>query len=680
MPTMTEDIRTIALVGHSQAGKTTLTEALLHQAGAIASRGSLERGTTVADFEPLEKQYQHSLSSAAVHLEHEGKRVHLLDTPGAPDFIGPAIAALSAADTAAIVIHAQKGLELITRRMMRWAVQRKLCRLIVVNHIDEADVDLPELLADIQEAFGKECLPINLPSQGGKKVVDCFFQPAGESDFYSVEEAHRALVEQVVEVDEALMGLYLEQGEVRPEQLHEPFEKSLREGHLVPVCFVSARTGAGVAELLDVMVKLMPNPLEGNPAPFLIEGGAGEQELHSEPDPAKHVLAHVFKVSVDPFVGKLGVFRVHQGTIARDTLLYVGHARKPFKVAHPYLVRGKELIEVESLVPGDIGAVSKVEEIEFDSVLHDSPEDEHIRLRRLDFPRPLYALAVEPKKRGDEQRLRELLHRLELEDPCLQVELSPSTHETILHGLADQHLRVALQKMAEVYKMEVVAHPPRIAYRETVMAPAAGHYRHKKQTGGAGQFGEVYLRIEPLPRGAGFEFVDAVVGGAIPHQFLPAVEKGVRQVLEAGPLAGYPFQDVRVTVYDGKSHAVDSKEVAFQTAGRHAFLEAIEKAEPVLLEPIVTIQITVPDRAIGDVTGDLTSRRGQVLGTESVRAGSSTITCRAPLAELSDYASRLKSISAGQGSFALELSHYDRVPPAVQQQLVDEARACASTG
>ena len=671
----TEALRTIALVGHAGAGKTSLAEALLHKAGAITAPGTIERGSTVCDFDPLEKQHQHSLNSAMVHFDDQGTHVHLIDTPGYPDFMGQAIGALPAVETAAIVINAQNGIELITHRMMQWAEKRKLCRAIIINKIDAENLDLPGLLADIQATFGKECLPINLPADGGKKVVDCFFNPAGDADFSSVAAAHNAIIDQTVEVDEDLMAIYLDKGEVTPEQLHAPFEKALREGHLIPVCFVSARTGAGVAELFDIFAKLMPNPLEGNPPLFVTGEGDKEEEFHSDPDPKKHVLAHVFKVTVDPFVGKLGIFRVHQGTITKDSQLYIGHARKPFKVGHLFMLQGKDHVEVDTAIPGDIAAVAKVDEIEFDCVLHDSPEDEHIHLRPLEFPNPIYAIAIEPKKRGDEQRLHDILGKLSAEDPCFQVEMSPSTNETILHGLGDLHMRTMLQRMSDVYKMDVATHPPRIAYRETVMANAEGHHRHKKQTGGAGQFGEVFLRIEPLPRGAGFEFLDKTYGGSVPHQFIPAVEKGVRMVLDSGPLAGYPMQDVRVTVTDGKSHAVDSKEIAFVSAGKKAFLDAIEKARPIILEPIVNMQITIPDQFVGDITGDLSSRRGHITGTDAARGNVSIVAGRVPMSEVSDYQSKLKSITGGAGSYAVELSHYEAVPPQAQQKLIADYKA-----
>ncbi len=667
-----EAIRTIALIGHGAAGKTTLAEALLHKASVIGAMGSVEKGSTVCDFDPLEKSYQHSLNATPVHLEHRETRIHLIDTPGLPDFIGRAIGALPAVETAAVVINAQNGIEMITHRMMQWATKRNLCRMIIVNKIDAENVDLPGLLAKIQAAFGKECLPINLPADGGKRVVDCFFNPSGDSDFSSVEAAHQALVDQVVEVDEELMAKYLEQGEVSAEQLHEPFEKALREGHLIPVCFASGRSGAGVAELLDIFVKLMPNPTEGNPPQLLKGEGANAVPIRAEPDPGKHVLAHIFKVVIDPFVGKVGVFRVHQGTITKDTQLFVGDGRKPFKVGHLFLLQGKEFIETDAAVPGDIGAIAKVDEIHFDAVLHDSHEEDYIHLVPLEFPTPMHSLAIEPKRRGDEQRISEALHKLAAEDPTFKVTHNAASNETVISGLGDLHMRYILDKMASQYHVEVSTQPPRIPYRETITAKAEGHHRHKKQTGGAGQFGEVFLRVEPLKRGAGFEFVDQVKGGTIPTQFIPAVEKGVRQVLEAGPVAGFPVHDVRVIVYDGKHHPVDSKEVAFISAGKRAFMDAISKARPIILEPIVNIEITAPEANMGDIAGDISSKRGQISGTDSLQAGTLSITGQAPLSELNNYQARLKSVTAGQGSFTIELSHYEPVPPNVQKELATQ--------
>ena len=663
-------IRTLALVGPAGAGKTSLAEALLHRSGTITSAGTLERGSTVSDFDPLERRMQHSLNTAVLHLHHADTRVHFIDTPGAADFLGQSLPALEAVETAAVVINAAVGIEPMAVRMMAYAASRHLDRLIIVNKIDAAGVNLAGLLADIQATFGKECLPVNLPDAGATQVVDCFFQRQGHSDFGSVDAAHRALVEQVVEVDGDLVDRYLNDGDIDASELHTPLEQALREGHLIPVCFVSAKSGAGVAELLDIIVKLLPNPLEANPPDFINGEGDQAQAMKAQPDPAQHVLAHVFKVSVDPFVGRLGVMRVHQGTVVQGGLLYIGHGRKPFKVAHLFMLQGKDHVEVPRALPGDIVAVAKVDDIHFDAVLHDAAEDEHIHLAPLDFPKPVHGLAIEPKRHGDEQRMWEILSKLVDEDPCLKVEHVVATNETIIYGLGELHLRVLLERLRDVYRFEVNTRPPRIAYRETLTAKAEGHHRHKKQSGGAGQFGEVFLRVEPLPRGSGFEFVDQVKGGTIPGQYIPAVEKGVREVLASGAIAGYPVVDVRVTVYDGKHHSVDSKDIAFATAGRKAFLAALREARPIVLEPIVHIEITAPDLAMGDITGDLASRRGLVTGTANGAPGHMVVRGQAPLSELSGYQLRLNALTAGQGRYTLELSHHEAVPPNMQTQLM----------
>jgi elongation factor G len=426
--------------------------------------------------------------------------------------------------------------------------------------------------------------------------------------------------------------------------------------------------------LLDIIVKLLPNPTEGNPPEFLKGEGDGATPMQAQPDPAAHVLAHVFKVTVDPFVGRMGIFRVHQGTVTKDSQLYIGDGRKPFKVGHLFMLQGKEHVEVPSAVPGDIVAVAKVDDIRYDAVLHDAAEDDHIHLKPLNLPVPVHGLAIEPKRHGDEQRMWEILGKLVDEDPCLKVEHVAATNETIVYGLGDLHLRVLLERLRDVYKFEVSTRPPRIAYRETITANAEGHYRHKKQSGGAGQFGEVFLRIEPLPRGGGFEFIDQVKGGTIPGQYIPAVEKGVREALASGVIAGYSLVDVRVIVYDGKHHSVDSKDIAFATAGRKAFMEAVRAAQPIVLEPVAAVEITAPENAMGDITGDLSSRRGQVSGTHNSAAGAVTIRGQAPLAELAGYQSRLNAMTSGQGSYALTFSHYDPVPPTIQTQLTAQYR------
>ena len=662
-------IRTIAFVGPAGAGKTTLLEALLLQAGAIPVAGSIERGSTVSDHDPLERKMQHSLHASLVHMNHGGIRIHAIDTPGAPDFIGQSLPALEAVDTAVVVLDAQNGLELMASRMLEAAAQRGLCRAIVINKIDMPELDLPGLLGQIREAFGRECLPLNLPANSGAGVLDCFFNNVGTTDFSSAAKAHQALVEQVVEVDAAFVDRYLNDGDVDPRELHAPLEQALREGHLIPVCFTSAKTGAGVSELLDIVERLLPNPAEGNPPQFLRGEGADAQPLQARPDPNAHVLAHVFKVNADPYLGKMGIVRVHQGTLTRSSQLFVGHARKPFRVGHLFMLQGAKHVEIDQALPGDLCAIAKVEELHYDAVLHDAPEDEHIHLMPLDFPVPVHGLAISPTRHGDEQRLWEILSRLVDEDPCLKVQRAAQTNETLVYGLGELHLRMLLERLRDNYKFEVTTQPPRIAYRETISAPAEGHYRHKKQSGGAGQFGEVYLRIEPLARGAGFEFVDAVKGGTIPGQFMPAVEKGVRSALESGVVSGNPLVDLRVTVFDGKHHSVDSKEIAFVTAGRRALMAAVKEARPLVLEPIVHVEISTPDAAIGDITGDLASRRGQVNGTRTAVPGTIVVQGLAPLAELSSYQTRLNAMTSGQGRYTLVLSHYEAVPPNTQAAL-----------
>ena len=681
MPYTTHDIRNVALAGHPGAGKTTLFEALLHAGGVLATAGSVERGTTVSDSDPIEKARGHSLDIAIASIDHvngDGRIRHLnfIDTPGYPDFRGPALSALSAVETAVVVVDADTGVEHGTVRLMERARERGLCRAIVVNKIDHEHADCGRVLEQLREAFGPEVLPLNLPADWGRRVVDCFSAGAGDSDLGPVDEWHQRILDQVVEVDPAAMDHYLEGGEsaLAPGELHDAFEQALREGHLVPVCFVSARSGVGVPELLRIASRLFPDPTEGNPPPLLAgDGNGGSHPLPVSADADRHVIADVFKVVNDPFIGKLGVFRVYQGTIRRDTQLFVDGGKRPFRVGHLFALRGREHVEVEQAVAGDIAAVGKIEELHFDAVLHDSRDEDGVRLAPVAFPKPMFGLAVEAASRGQEQKLAQALQKLAEEDPAFVVEHDAELNETVIRGLSELHLRVMLERLQERFGLEVESRPPRIAYRETVAAAAQGHHRHRKQSGGAGQFAEVFLQVEPLPRGAGFEFVDQVKGGVIPGQFIPAVEKGVRQALQAGAVSGHPLQDLRVVVHDGKHHAVDSKEIAFVTAGRKAFLDAATRAQPLVLEPVVALEAWVPEPQVGDVTGALASRRARILGTDGGDDGGRTgtvVRAQVPQAELEGFAAELKSLTAGQGRYVLDFSHYEPVPPAVQQKLV----------
>ena len=669
----TVDIRNVALAGHAGAGKTSLFETLLQAGGAIQAAGTIERGSTVSDFDEQEKERQHSIHSSIASLDAAGCHVNLIDTAGYADFRGETLSALAAVETCAVVVSATNGIEHGTRRLMHYARQRGLARMLIINRIDMEDIDLAGLLAALRDEFGTECLPVNLPAEHGTKVVDCFFSHGGTSDLGPVADAHQQIIDQVVEINERLMGRYLEDGEERlsPEDLHNAFEQCLREGHLVPICFTSARNGAGVAEWLQIARKLLPHPGEANPPPFVKGTGASAKPVEAMPDPGAHVIADVFKIVNDPFVGKLAVFRVWQGTVRKDSQLFIDDAKKPFKVGHLLRLQGKDHIEIEQAIPGDIAGVAKVEEIHFDAVLHDSHDEDAIHLKPLDYPLSMFGLAVEPKHKGQDQKLATALAKLAEEDPCLTIEHNKELNETVVRGLSDLHLKLTLARMQAKYGVEVITHPPRIAYRETIGASAEGHHRHKKQTGGAGQFGEVFLRVEPLPRGGGFEFSDESKGGVIPNQFIPAIEKGVRQVLDHGAVAGYPMQDVRVVVYDGKYHPVDSKEVAFVSAGKKAFLDAIAKARPIVLEPIVNMDVNVPEQYMGDVTGGLASKRARINGTDSLRGGVLVIKAQAPLAEVVDYQTELRSLTGGEGRFAMELSHYDPVPPQIQKQLTE---------
>lgn len=665
----TPKIRNLALLGHAGSGKTSLLDALLVKAGVLGEAGTIERGTTVGDFDSLEKTYQHSLDSAIASLDYDGVHVNLIDTPGDPDFRGQTLAAMAAVETAVIVINAQHGIEMSTRRLMRRARQQKLCRIIVINRIDADDVDLEALVRQIRDEFGPECLPLNLPADNFSTVRDCFFKTDGQTDIFSVADAHTEIQDQVVEVDEKLMARYLEGETVEGEALHDAFEKALRQGHLVPICFTSASTGAGCGEFLKFCRRLLPHPGEGNPPPF--RRAPGGERVEARPDPDGHVLAHVFKITNDPYAGKLSIFRVHQGTIAGDSPLYIGENRKAVKVAHLYRIQGREHIEIERAVPGDIAALAKIDDIHYDAILHDCHDEDHYYLKPIDFPQPMFGLAIAAKTRGQEQKLATALTQLDEQDPCFQVEHNQELNETVIRGMGEMHLRIMLERMKTRYHVDVETRPPRIAYRETITRAAEGHHRHKKQTGGAGQFGEVFLRIRPLARGEGFQFKSEVVGGVIPTNLIPAIEKGARQVLAEGAIAGYPLQDVEVTVYDGKHHAVDSKEVAFVVAGRKAFLDAIQSAGAQILEPIVELEVIVPEAVMGDVTGALASKRARIQGTDSLSGGMSSITGAVPLSVLTDFPTELKSISGGEGRYTMAFSHYEAVPGQVQKELID---------
>lgn len=682
------DIRNICLVGHSGSGKTSLTERLLLDSGVIKRLGTVEEGNTVSDYSDAEKHHKHSLQPSVVHFEFEKHQINLIDTPGLADFMGHSIACLPAVETVAVVIDAVRGIEYGTRRMMAVAAERKLPRMIIVNKLDHPDAELGLLVEQIREAFGPICLPINLPRPGRRIVINVFEHDGSDSkgdlsEFSSVREAHRRIVEQVIEVDDDLTMQYLESGEkgadgsgFDPAKLHAAFERALEQGHLVPICFCSAKTGAGIDDLMHVMASLCPSPAEVSPSEFLKKdsgagAGGGERDYRPDPDSHRPLIAHVFKIVNDPFVGKLGIFRVHQGVIRRGQDLLLDDQKKTVRIGHMFMLQGKEHVEVQELGPGQIGAVNKIDELRLNSVIHESHDADSVRLKPLPLPRAMYGLAVELKNHADETKFSAAVHKLAAEDPGFAIERIAATKQTVLRGMGELHLRVVMERLAAA-GIQVITSPPKIAYKETITIKANGHYRHKKQTGGAGQFGEVYLTVEPLPpdHAEGFEFVNETVGGSIPRQFMPAIEKGVRQAMNDGAVAGYPMRGVCVRVYDGKYHDVDSKEIAFTTAGRKAFIDGIRNARPVLLEPYVNVEITVPSRQMGDIAGDIASKRGRVQTTEVLGADMCLVKAVAPLGELHNYTSQLKSMTGGLGSYVMEYSHDEPTPSNIQAEVV----------
>jgi len=675
------DIRNIVLVGAGSSGKTTLAERVLFATGTIKRMGSIAEGNTVSDFTEEERLHKHSLQPSLVHFEFEGHLINLIDTPGLSDFLGHAVACFPAVETVAVVVDGLKGPDSVTRRLMAIAKERKIPRMLIVNKIDEPNVDLETLVQTLREAFGNECLPINLPTAKGARVINVF-EHAGDdelgdgTDFSTVHEAHKQIVEQVIEVDDDLTMQYLEEGDGKfdREKLHAAFEKCLESAHLVPICFCSAKTGAGTDDLLHIFASLCPSPEEVHPPEFVkrdAEDGP-EEEWHAKPEASGKLLAHVFKITTDPFVGKLGIFRVHQGTLKAKSELFIDDHKKPVRIGHVHILQGKDHVEVQEIGPGGIGAIAKVDEVKFNGVLHDTHDLDSVRLIPLPLPKPMFGLAIELKNHADEAKFSNAVHKLMAEDPCLVVERISATSQTVMRGLGELHLRIVLEKLKHQYAIEVTTAPPRVAYKEAITTKAEGHHRHRKQTGGSGQFGEVYLRIEPLPEDhpTGFEFTSEVVGGTVPRQYWPAIEKGVRMVLGEGAIAGYPITGVRVAVYDGKYHDVDSKEIAFITAGKKAFIDAIAKAKPVLMEPYVNLEITAPNRYMGDIAGHLSTKRGRVQNSDLVGLDTCIVRATAPLGELQNYANELKSMTGGAGTYSIEYSHDERTPANIQQNVI----------
>ncbi len=669
----TNDIRNVVLVGHGSSGKTSLAEAILHKGGVTNRLGSVDEGTSVCDFYEEEKEHQHSIQSAIVHLAHGGKLINVIDTPGYPDFVGPAISSLPAAETAVLVVSASAGIEINTRKFFELATESNMARVIVINKIDAENIDLGILLNNIRDTFGPQCRCANMPAPDNSSVVDCIKNQSGDSPLGNVGDAHTDLLESVIEADDALMERYLGGEQIKKDEIASVFVEALKSGTLIPVVFTNAREEVGIKELLDILAYYTPSPLQA-PHRELVDG---EQVQKIKADANGETAGYVFRVGFDPRSNmKQASIRILSGTFRSDSNLIRNDEKKGSRPGHILKTQGAENDEVESGIAGNIITLAKTEELRIGDLVHEGKFGGKLKVPPL--PQPMFSLALEPATRGDEQKISLALEKLEDEDPCLQISRDQQTKELLVNGLGDLHLRVMLEKMEKRFKLSVNTKQPKIPYRETIQSAAEGHYRHKKQTGGAGQFGEVYLRVGPIERGSEppLEYSWDIFGGSIPNQFEPAVLKGVNDVMNEGVIAGFPLQDIKVSVYDGKHHPVDSKEVAFRAAGKGAFKDAISKAKPALLEPIVNIEVTVPADNMGDITGDLSSRRGRVTGQEMLAGNMIVIKAQVPLAEVTQYNSQLKSVTGGRGTFSMSFSHYEVVPGNVQQQIVAaEAKA-----
>ncbi|UCE62101.1 MAG: elongation factor G [Phycisphaerales bacterium] len=663
--------RNVVFVGHSGSGKTSLAEALLFKTGATNRLGSVQDGSSILDASEEEREKLSSLESAVCFLKHKDTLINLVDTPGSADFCGQAVAGLAAGECAILVVSASAGIEVNTRKMMERTHEYGLGVWIVINHIDAPNLDLPELLSQIQESFGAECVPLNLPTGGGKGVIDCLTNESGDADFSSVAHAHTALVEAIVGVDDDLMEKYLG-GELSDEEVKVAAAKAVAQGVFIPVLFTDACSDVGITEFLDALISCCPSPVTGKRRTMV----EGEKETEVEPTPGGPFIGQVFKISEDPRsrIKHIAV-RVHSGTLTSDMSIKTVGETKGTRPGQLMRAFGNEYKELDAGVAGDIISLAKLD-YSIGDVLS---TDKGGTIAMPVAPKPMYSLALESKSRGDEDKIGVALKRFMEEDPCFEMDRGAGG-ELVIRGLGDAQLRTYLKRMAKNYKLEVETKPPRIPYRETITGQARDiEYTHKKQTGGAGQFGRVIINMFPAERGEGYEFIDKIFGGAIDQAFRPSVDKGIRTQMAEGVLAGYPVVDVKVELIDGKTHPVDSKDIAFQIAGRGAFKDAFMKAKPVLLEPIVTVDVTVPAENVGDIQGDLASRRGRPQGQDMLPGNMASIKAVVPLAELADYNSRISSITGGQGSYSMEFSHYEVVPGNVQQQIIDASKKQAES-
>jgi elongation factor G len=677
-------IRNVALVGHRGSGKTSLHEALLFQAGAINRMGSVVDGTTNSDTDPDEKARQMSITAAMATFEWQDRKVNLIDTPGDSSFIADALGALRVCESAVFVINAVMGVEVHASRLWQRAAELDLARLIFVNMLDRERADFFRALESLKSAFGQHVVATEIPigsEHEVRGVIDLVDMKAYEYDGVArdnskeipipdelqaqAQEYREKLMDEVAENSDALMERYLEGEEISHEEIVAALKDGTNHGHIFPVTCGVATRNLATNRLLDAIVEDLPSPVK--------HGGLEIGEVTLEPVEDKEMFAYVFKTRADPFAGRINIFRVYQGVVKHDTQVLNTRTHTKERIGQLLTFEGNQTGHANDFGPGDIGAVAKLKETKAGDWL--ASRDEPIEMPSIKLPAPVMAFAVEPKSKGDEEKVFTALRRLQEEDPTIDLHRDDQTGEQIVAGLSQVHVEVIVERLRSRFGAEVNLNPPHVPYQETIRKPAKAHGRHKKQTGGRGQFGDCHIEIEPLESGSGFEFVNAIKGGVIPTGFIPAVEKGVHDAMQAGVVAGYPVKDLRVRLYDGSYHTVDSSEMAFRLAGSLAMKQAMEQAGPVLLEPIMLVTVAAPEDAVGDVIGDLNSRRGRPLGMEPVGAGMTDVKAEVPMAEMLSYAPDLRSITGGQGEFTMEFLRYEEVPGHLAGKVVEEARA-----
>ena len=687
MKTYTVDsIRNVGLFSHGGAGKTSLTEAMAFLTHATTRLGRVEEGNTISDWDPDEIKRGISISTSLVPVEWRDHKINLLDAPGYADFVGEIRGAMRVADLALILLDASAGVEVGTEQVWDTAATTGLPRALVINKMDRENANFENSLSAAQTTFGSAVVPVQLPIGAEKSFngfIDLLSRQAYQfgdgkdgsvtpidipADLADAVETHRTtLVERICENDEELMMRYLEDDEISVDELRQGLKAGIADGSIVPVFVTAATALKGVTFLLDAIVDCFPSP---NSA---VANDADGNDVTLTPDPDGPLAALVFKTVADPYVGKLSYFRVFSGRVTSDSHVLNTSKGQDERVGQLYVMRGKEQIGVSEIVAGDIGAVAKLQVTGTGDTLSDAQR--RFTLPGITFPHPAFSAAVSPKTKSDLDKMGTAIQRLIEEDPTLQVSRDARTGETIISGLGESHVQIALDRMARKFGVNVELGLPQVAYRETISVPVRGvEYKHKKQTGGHGQYGHVFLDLEPLPD-ADFEFAEQIVGGVVPKQFIPAVEKGVREAMEEGLLAGYPMVNIKVTLTDGSYHSVDSSEMAFKIAAAQAFKKAAQQAKPILLEPVMHLRVTVPESYMGDVMSDLNGKRAQLQGMTPGENGMTTIEAMVPAAEIQRYATDLRSITQGRGSFTVEFSHYQPVPPHLTEQIVAAAKA-----